>query len=161
MVIPRTLCFIVNGGDVLLMKRAPHKRAFPGRYNGIGGHIERGENPLASARREIQEETGLTPDQLLDLRLRGVSNIDAGQEAGIMLFIFSARSTVRTVPAQSDEGSLHWIALNTLLDPANGLPLVEDLPILLPRLFGAAASDSPFFAHVGYDLDDRMIVAFA
>lgn len=68
-VIPRTLCFITNGADVLLMKRAMHKRAFPGRYNGIGGHIERDEDPFTSARREIREETGLAVD---DLRLRGI-----------------------------------------------------------------------------------------
>src|SRR5262245_52850594 len=55
--IPRTLCFVLNGNDVLLMKRAPHKRVFPNRYNGVGGHIERDEDPLASARREIKEET--------------------------------------------------------------------------------------------------------
>ena len=38
--IPRTLCFVMNGSDVLLMKRSPHKKIFPNRYNGVGGHIE-------------------------------------------------------------------------------------------------------------------------
>ncbi|PJF37889.1 MAG: hypothetical protein CUN55_19790, partial [Phototrophicales bacterium] len=43
--IPRTLCFIFNGDDVLLMKRSPHRRVFPNCYNGVGGHIERDEDP--------------------------------------------------------------------------------------------------------------------
>src|SRR5450631_2755350 len=84
--IPRTLCFITNGEDVLLMKRAAHKRIFPNLYNGIGGHIERDEDPLSSALREIQEETGLTANTLNSLKLRGIYNVDAGQSTGIMLF---------------------------------------------------------------------------
>ncbi|MBL8118637.1 MAG: NUDIX domain-containing protein, partial [Anaerolineae bacterium] len=75
--IPRTLCFVMNGSDVLLMKRSPHKKIFPNRYNGVGGHIERNEDPLSSARREILEETGL---EVHDLQLRAVYNIDANQE---------------------------------------------------------------------------------
>ena len=55
----RTLCFVVNQGAVLLLKRGPHKRIFPNRYNGVGGHIERDEDVVASAQREILEETGL------------------------------------------------------------------------------------------------------
>ena len=56
--IPRTLCFVFNGDDLLLMRRAAHKRVFPNRYNGVGGHIERDEDPYTSAKREILEETG-------------------------------------------------------------------------------------------------------
>ena len=57
--IPRTLCFITHGDDVLLLKRGENKRIFPGHYNGVGGHIERDEDPHTSAIREMQEETGL------------------------------------------------------------------------------------------------------
>ena len=153
MTIPRTLCFIRNGNDVLLMKRSAHTRIFPGMYNGIGGHLERDEDPLSGALREIREETGLS---VVDMRLRGVSNIDAGQQTGIMLFIFTAVSRTRDF-AECDEGSLHWIPIDQL----DQLPLVEDLPILLPLLFGENTTDKPFFAHVRYDNSDRMIMSFA
>ena len=153
-VIPRTLCLITNSDDLLLMKRGLHKRAFPGRYNGIGGHIERDEDPLTSARREIQEETGLI---VRDLRLRGINNIDAKQEVGIMLLIFTAISDSRDV-IDSDEGSLHWIPLSQALH--GDLPLVEDLPILLPRLFGEKASFAPYYAHCHYDEADQFIMTF-
>jgi len=46
LVIPRTLCFVTHGDDVLLLKRAGHKRVYPGLYNGVGGHLERDEDPL-------------------------------------------------------------------------------------------------------------------
>jgi 8-oxo-dGTP diphosphatase len=152
MTIPRTLCFITNGADVLLMKRAETKRTFPGRYNGIGGHIERDEDPYTSALREIKEETGLSLSQLA---LRGVYNVDAAQEVGITLFIFTGESTSREV-IEGDEGSLHWVPIARVGE----LSLVEDLPFLLPRLFGNRRSESPFFAHVSYDENDQIVMRF-
>jgi 8-oxo-dGTP diphosphatase len=152
MTIPRTLCFITNGDDVLLMKRAETKRIFPGRYNGIGGHIERDEDPYTSALREIKEETGLSVGQLT---LRGVYNVDAVQEVGITLFIFTGESATREV-IEGDEGSLHWVPIAS----TGHLPVVEDLPFLLPRLFGNRISEMPFFAHVSYDENDQIVMRF-
>src|SRR5688572_22678623 len=151
--IPRTLCFIRHGNDVLLMKRGEHKRVFPGRYNGIGGHIERDEDPLSGALREIHEETGLA---VTDIRLRGITNIDAGSSSGIMLFVFTAVAQSREF-TDCSEGTLYWIAL----DAIHELPLVEDLPLLLPRLFGRDATDELFYAHVSYDAQDCMVMRFA
>jgi 8-oxo-dGTP pyrophosphatase MutT (NUDIX family) len=75
MTIPRTLCFITSGDDVLLIKRAAHKRVFPGRYNGIGGHLERDEDPRSGAIREMREETGLP---VRDVRLRAYPTLTPG-----------------------------------------------------------------------------------
>jgi 8-oxo-dGTP diphosphatase len=150
--IPRTLCFVLNGDDVLLMKRAPHKRVFPNRYNGVGGHIERDEDPLASARREIKEETGL---DVSDVRLRAVYNIDAGEATGIFLLVFTAQSASRDVTANS-EGTLHWIHR----DDIYSLDLVEDLPHILPRILTMQPCDPPLFVHVSYDADDVIQMRF-
>ncbi|MEP7285147.1 MAG: 8-oxo-dGTP diphosphatase [Chloroflexota bacterium] len=151
--VPRTLCFITHGNDLLLMKRGEQRRVFPGRYNGVGGHLERDEDPLTGALREIQEETGLS---VTELSLRGISNIDAGHESGILLFVFTATAHSREV-TKCDEGSLHWIAMNEVYN----LPLVEDLALLLPRLFGKEKSDALFFAHVYYDEHDQLVMTFA
>ncbi len=151
--IPRTLCFVLNGDDILLMKRAPHKRIFPNRYNGVGGHIERDEDPLNSARREIKEETGL---DVRDLKLCAVYNIDAGEATGIVLFVFTAHSDQREVTANA-EGTLHWIARDHLHE----LDLVEDLPVLLPCILAMQPTDAPQFVHVSYDADDQIQMRFA
>lgn len=148
---PRTLCFVRNGDDVLLMKRAAHKRVFPNQYNGLGGHVERDEDLRSSALREIEEESGLN---VHSLSLRGIHNIDAGGSSGILLFIFTAQSDSRDLKTDSPEGSLEWVPLGKALD----YDLVEDLPMLLPHIFERAEIR---YAHVAYDEHDKIRMRFA
>jgi len=151
--VSRTLSFVTNGDDVLLMKRAAHKRVFPNRYNGVGGHIERDEDPLTSARREILEETGLVVE---DTRLRAVYNIDAGEATGILLLVFTAASKSRDVTANS-EGTLHWIPQAEVLN----FDLLEDIPHVLPRILAMQPTNAPLFLHVSYDESDQLMLRFA
>jgi 8-oxo-dGTP diphosphatase len=152
--VPRTLCFILNGDDILLMKRAPHKRIFPNRYNGVGGHIERDEDPYTSAKREVLEETGLRVD---NLRLSAVYNIDAGEASGIILFVFLGYSDRREVLSDTEEGTLHWVSQHDLAQ----LDLVEDLPLILPRILNRPENAPPLFVHVSYDANDQIQMRFA
>lgn len=124
---PRTLSFIISGDKVLLLRGAPHKKLWAGLLNGVGGHVEPCEDIVTSARREIEEETGLVVSDL-DLRaLVHISNFD--RASGVILFVFVGRSASRVVRA-SAEGDLSWY-------PIAALPLaelVDDLKLLLPRL---------------------------
>ncbi len=153
-VVPRTLCLVTHGDDILLLKRSETKRIYPGYYNGLGGHIEQDEDPLTGAIREIKEETGL---DVKNVRYCGSTHINAGQEVGILLFIFTAEATSREFHP-CDEGTLEWIPLKKVL--ANGdsgaLQLVEDLPIVLPRIYESKEDTIPFFAHVSYDKADKI-----
>lgn len=53
-----TVCLLIcrETGRVLLVKK--DRTDFAGRYNGVGGKLERCENPVLGAIREIREETG-------------------------------------------------------------------------------------------------------
>lgn len=153
LVIPRTLCFVMHGEDVLLLKRSAHKRVYPSLYNGVGGHLERDEDPLSGAVREIQEETGL---DVTNVRLRGIIHVDAGEPNGIVVFVFSAEAVSRDF-VNTDEGTLEWVPRDQALE----LPLVEDLPVLLPMLFESGPETGLFFAHTSYDAADRLVMVFA
>ena len=150
--VPRVLCFVTLGDEVLLLKGAPDKKIWPGKYNGLGGHVERGESVHAAAEREIREEAGI---EVNDLRLRGVIHIDSGEAAGIGLFVFTATALVRRTTS-SAEGALEWVKAQDLAQ----LDLVEDLPNLLPRVLAMEPGDPPFSAHYAYDTDGQLIIEF-
>ncbi len=117
LVVPRTLCFVLDGDEVLLMRRAAHKRLFPGKVNGLGGHIEIGEDPAVSAAREIYEEAGIG---VRGLWLAGVMHVEGsvgqseplpdGTHPGVLVLVYAAQALSRGVRA-SDEGELMWVSL--------------------------------------------------
>jgi len=151
MLIPRTAIFVRRGDSYLLLKGAPTKRLWAGKYNGLGGHVEQGEDVLSSARRELLEETGLEAD----LWLCGTVIVDSGQNPGICLYVFSGEC-VEGEPKPSKEGAAEWVTFDALGE----LPVVEDLPVLLGRIHAMKRGDSPFSARSYYG-NDKLIVKFA
>ncbi len=150
MLIPRTAIFVRRGDEYLLIKGAPTKRLWADKYNCLGGHVERGEDVLSAARRELTEETGLTAD----LWQCGTVIVDAG-DVGVSLYVFCGENPQGEVKA-SGEGSVEWVRK----DSALYLPVVEDLPVLLDRVHSMKRGDPPFAARSSY-IDDKLIVKFA
>jgi 8-oxo-dGTP diphosphatase len=152
MLIPRTAIFLRRGDAYLLLKGAPTKRLWANKYNGLGGHIERGENISTAAKRELLEESGLSAD----IWLCGTVIVETGQNPGICLYVFTGES-VDGDPQPCSEGLAEWIAYDRL----NSLPVVEDLSVLLGRVHAMRKGDPPFAAHSFYDDDDHLIVQFS
>jgi 8-oxo-dGTP diphosphatase len=156
-IIPRTLCFVCDGDDVLLLKGAPNKRLWANRYNGVGGHVERGEDVCSAALREICEETGWQAGDIADMQLRGLIHIDAGDpQTGIMLFLFTA-TALRRDTAASEEGTLEWISRQKLME----YDLVEDLTVLLPRVLALTTDDPTLFGRYSYGPDDKLLISIS
>jgi 8-oxo-dGTP diphosphatase len=153
-VVPRTLSFLTYRDQILLLEIAEERGPWAGKYNGVGGHIEQGENPLSAARREIIEETGAVP---CSLEFCGVAMIDTHVVPGICLFIYVGEMDNAESLHPSEEGTPHWFPISDVYD----LPLVEDLPILLPRALEAHRIKKPFSAHYSYDEEGSLSIHFS
>lgn len=148
--IPRTAVFLRRGKAFLLLKGSQTKRIFPGRYNGIGGHVERGEDALTAAKRELREETGLEAN----LWLCGTVVVDSGP-VGIGLFVFSGEVTGGTL-RESTEGKAEWIPF----DRISSLPTVADVTQLTARILNMRRGNPPFSARSHYADDGRLLLEF-
>lgn len=150
--VPRVLIFLTRGEEVLLIKGAPTKRVWPNLYNGLGGHVEGGESVWQAARREVQEESGLKD---LSLWLCAVVTIDTGDAAaGILMFVF--RGEAKGEVHSSSEGGLEWVPTSQLA----ALPLVEDLPTLLPRVLAMERGETPLWGFYSYNAEGKLRIEF-
>jgi 8-oxo-dGTP diphosphatase len=152
-VIPRTLIFLFDNESVLLIKGASNKAIWANKFNGIGGHIERGENVIQSAKRELFEETNIENQPLW---ICGNILIDTNEAfPGILLFILKGLyrgSEFRN----SEEGQLYWTNINQLpLDT-----LVEDLGDLIPKVYAHKITDPIFSGRYYYNESDNLVISF-
>ena len=141
-----TVAFVRNGDDVLLLRHPRDGARFAGLWNGVGGHVEQGEDVRGAARRELREEAGL---DVPGLRLRGVVHEQGLLAASYLVFFFVGEARARALrPAAGHE--LAWQPLARLAE----LPLVPDVAQLVPRLFSAR---EPVFATETFDGRDGLV----
>jgi 8-oxo-dGTP diphosphatase len=132
-----TLAYILSpdGRQVLLVHRNkrpgdPHH----GKYNGLGGKLQAGEDVVTCIRREIKEEADLECDHLT---LRGTISWPGFGKAGEdwFGFLFRVDAWHGTPPAANAEGTLSWVDMDRLLE----LPLWEGDRHFLPLVFERTA----------------------
>lgn len=147
---PRVLLFMERDGQWLFIQGAAYKW-WAGKLNGIGGSVEEGETILQAAERETEEETGLVPEWL---ELAAI--IPTIAEPPVLLFVF-----VGSLPPGElqpcDEGTFHWFTAEEFQgDPS--LPLMPDLPYLLPRLWAREPGSPPLHLHFDFSEGFRVVV---
>jgi 8-oxo-dGTP diphosphatase len=131
-----TLGYVLSadGRSVLLIHRDRRPDdAHYGKYNGLGGKLEAGEDVVAGMRREVREEAGL---ECTALRLRGTISWPGFGKHGEdwFGFIFLIEHWTGTPLTANAEGSLSWVARDEILN----LPLWEGDRHFLPLVFDSA-----------------------
>jgi 8-oxo-dGTP diphosphatase len=104
-----------------------------GKYNGLGGKLESGEDVVAGLRREVREEAGI---ECAHLALRGTISWPGFGKRGEdwFGFIFRIDDFVGTPLDGNAEGSLVWVEREKLGE----LPLWEGDRHFLPLVFDEA-----------------------
>ena len=114
-----------------------HRNARPddhqlGKYNGLGGKIERDADVVACMRREIREEAGIECESM---QLRGtISWPGFGRNGEDWLgFVFVIDAFSGTPLERNPEGTLEWVEVERILE----LPLWDGDRQFLPLVFDA------------------------
>jgi 8-oxo-dGTP diphosphatase len=141
-----TLIYVLSEDkkSVLMIHRNKRKDdAHYGKYNGLGGKVERDEDLSSSMKRELLEEAGIVA---LEYRLKGTVNWPGFGKAGEdwFGFVFVVDKFEGNVLVDNHEGSLEWV----LIEQVSGLNLWEGDLVFLDRVF----DDQGFFnACIVYD----------
>jgi len=119
---------------VLMVHRVarPDDQAF-GKYNGLGGKMERDEDVAACMRREIREEAGI---EVTAMQLRGtISWPGFGKHGEDWLgFIFLITAFKGEPIASNHEGALEWVPVQRVIN--DEIPMWPGDRYFLPLVFG-------------------------
>lgn len=101
-----------------------------GKFNGLGGKLEAGEDVVSGMKREIQEEAGI---ECLKLRLRGTISWPGFGKHGEdwFGFIFLIETWAGQPASANPEGTLEWVPIGRI----EHLPLWEGDRFFLPLVF--------------------------
>ena len=103
------MCLVYSGDKILVQER--NKKDWPGLTFPVG-HVEKGENFIASVIREVKEETGLT---IYDPLLCGMEEYKADNNDERYLMLFYKTDKFEGELKSSKEGKVFWINKDDLL----------------------------------------------
>ena len=96
-----TLGYVVRDGRVLLVHRQRHGDDHQGKWNGLGGKLEPGEDAVTCLKRELREEAGI---EATSLRLRGTVSWPGFGSDGRLVRPGVPRRRLRRHPARAQRG---------------------------------------------------------
>lgn len=141
-----TLGYVISPREdsvLLIHRNKREKDTHLGKYNGLGGKLERGEDPVSCMIRELREESGLVATRL---ELRGTINWPGFGKEGEDWFGFLFRITAfeGLLTTENPEGTLAWHPIATV----ESLPMWEGDRHFLPLVLEPGGQ--PFHATMPY-----------
>ncbi len=142
-----TLCYLRKDEHTMMIHRVKKANDMhAGKWNGLGGKFEPGESPEECARREIQEESGFVPKELV---LKGIITFpEFSNFEDWYTFIFLVPEFEGQM-IDSNEGILEWIPNDDLLK----LNLWEGDRVFLPWLDQPEFFSGKFIYELGEFVD--------
>ncbi len=142
-----TLCYVRDGDKTLMLHRVKKQNDMhEGKWNGLGGKVEKGESPEECAIREVREESGL---EVMDPILRGFicfPLFDGENDWNVFIYRFDGYNGTQQ---ESAEGHLAWLDAEELKQ----VPLWEGDRIFMDWLDKDQIFSAKFNYHGGR-LDD-------
>lgn len=126
-----TLGYVLSadGRRVLLVHRTAREHDEQlGKFNGLGGKVERGEDIAASMVREIREEAGI---EVTSMRLRGTVSWPGFNGRDVFGFVFLITGFDGTPYERNVEGELAWHDVTTVME----LPMWDGDRHFVPLVF--------------------------
>ena len=123
----------------LLQRRCALKKLYPNMWDiAVGGHISAGETPLLSAKRELEEELGLNPDDFemkeIDRIKEQLTNNGVISNEFVTIYLVCGDVDISMIKLQEEEVSeIKWCdldELNGLIKAEKILPHVREYEIL-------------------------------
>lgn len=128
------ICYLIKNDEVLMLFRNKKEVDInKGKWIGVGGHIEKGEDPLAAVIREVKEETAL---RINKCEMASTITFFFKEDVEVM-HVFTSTDFSGEVDYDCVEGTLKWIPLNNLFN----IPLWEGDKLFLKPIL----NHEPYF----------------
>ena len=106
-----TLCLLKKEDNILL---AMKKRGFgEGKYNGVGGKLEKGETPEVAMIRETQEEIKVTPTHYEKVGFIEFDEYYKGEKTRVVFHLYIAYDWEGT-PKETEEMKPKWFSIKEI-----------------------------------------------
>ncbi len=126
-ILETTLCLLKKDEQILL---AMKKRGFgEGKYNGVGGKLEKNESPEQAMLRETEEEIKVTPTKYEKVGVIEFDEYYKGKKQNVVFHLYIVNEWKGT-PSESEEMKPEWFNINDIPydrmfpDDSYWLPLV-------------------------------------
>ncbi len=113
--VPVATVFLRHRGEVLLLRRSDEVGSYPGRWGAVAGHVEQGD-PHASARAEVEEETGLQETDVTLAQAGSPFTVDdegRGTRWRVHPFLFD--TDTRSITTNWETAEAEWTSPTALL----------------------------------------------
>ncbi len=110
-----TEVYIMHDDAVLMFKRSNDRKKFPGFWSLPGGHVDKNEDPLSAAIREVKEETGvIISTEKIKLKVIAMHHHIDRKEMYVAFAFVTRIPTKPKIKEDTKEGTPKWVKIEEM-----------------------------------------------